>query len=96
LTGIGIGVFLLGVLALRGVPVPKASNWGVGVGLGSSLIQYEVCQGRRRSEKMKMQRVVEVYSQTQAERKREKMEADRIAAEKEAQDKAKRSWFRIW
>ncbi|KAK4462107.1 hypothetical protein QBC42DRAFT_328073 [Cladorrhinum samala] len=83
LTGIGSGAALGVVRWLVGAPIPKAANWAVGAGVLGAIGQYEYCQFRRRQEKEKVKRVVEVYSKVQAEAKA-KEAAAAVAEEKEA------------
>lgn len=98
MTGIGAGA---GVGALRwimGLPVPKAANWAVGAGALAAVVQYEWCQFRRRQEKEKLKRVVEVYAARQAKERREKEEEEARRAKKEEEEerRSRRGWWRFW
>jgi cytochrome c oxidase assembly protein subunit 20 len=68
----------------------------------ANIIQYEYCQYRRREEKSRMKRVVEVYDQKQAEMRKRKLEEDRRRREVEivtVQSKGSggwSSWLRFW
>jgi cytochrome c oxidase assembly protein subunit 20 len=100
LTGIGGGA-AVGVLRyVMGAPVPKAANWAVGIGVLASLGQYEFCQYQRRLERVKMQRVVEVYTKAQTEARQKEAEERRRKAAEEAEAEAarerKKSWYRFW
>ncbi|KAK0609918.1 hypothetical protein B0T17DRAFT_501136, partial [Bombardia bombarda] len=103
LTGIGGGAAVGALRWVMGMPIPRAANWGVGVGALSALVQYEYCQYLRRQEREKMKRVVEVYDRKQAEsraqeeemRRRERRRiAEAEAAERER--RAGRGWWRFW
>lgn len=100
LTGIGGGAAVGFLRFVLGAPVPRAANWAVGAGMAAAVAQYEFCQYRRRCERDKMKRVVEVYDRKQAEmrqkeeeRRREREEA---RAAEEARLKAQRRWYKFW
>ncbi|KAK0663449.1 hypothetical protein QBC41DRAFT_234494 [Cercophora samala] len=99
LTGIGLGSSVGFLRWLLGLPVPRAANWAVGTGALSAIVQYEYCQAKRRQEKAKVARVVEVYGQKQAEM-RAKEEEDRRRKQEEEQrlreEQAKKSWWKVW
>lgn len=85
LTGIGFGAALGVIRWLVGAPIPKAANWAVGTGVLGAIGQYEYCQFRRRQEKEKVKRVVEVYSKVQAEAKAKEVAAEGEEARKRAE-----------
>ncbi|KAL2151113.1 hypothetical protein VTH82DRAFT_6211 [Thermothelomyces myriococcoides] len=60
LTGIGAGGAVGALRWIMGLPVPRAANWAVGAGVLGAIGQYEYCQFRRRQEREKVKRVVEV------------------------------------
>ncbi|KAK4099130.1 cytochrome oxidase biogenesis protein, Cox20 subunit [Parathielavia hyrcaniae] len=101
LTGIGAGAAVGAVRWIMGLPIPRAANWAVGTGALAAMGQYEYCQFRRRQEREKVKRVVEVYAAKQAQEKREKEEAgrrerERIAKEEEERGRRRESWWRVW
>lgn len=98
LTGIGSGGAIGFLRFVLGTPVPKAANWAVGVGMAAAIAQYEFCQYRRRQEREKIKRVVEVYDRKQAEARRLEEEAkrERETREEEARLKAQRRWYKFW
>ncbi|KAK4203440.1 hypothetical protein QBC40DRAFT_304383 [Triangularia verruculosa] len=99
LTGIGVGSAVGAVRWLLGLPIPRAANWAVGTGAITAIIQYEYCQAKRRQEKAKVARVVEVYGQRQAEMRAKEEEQKRIKLEEEKrlqEESQKKSWWKIW
>ncbi|KAK3935117.1 hypothetical protein QBC46DRAFT_398232 [Diplogelasinospora grovesii] len=103
LTGIGAGAGIGAIRWIMGLPVPKAANWAVGTGAAAALAQYEFCQWRRRQEREKMKRVVEVYDRKQAEmkakeeqQKKRREEEERLRRDKEEEERTRRSWYRFW
>ncbi|GAB1317862.1 Cytochrome c oxidase assembly protein COX20, mitochondrial [Madurella fahalii] len=103
LTGIGAGAVAGALRWIMGLPVPRAANWAVGTGALAAVAQYEYCQFRRRQEREKVRRVVEVYGRQQAAQ-RAKEEAERKAREEkerarvEEEERQRRSkgWWRFW
>ncbi|KAK4158742.1 hypothetical protein QBC43DRAFT_143330 [Cladorrhinum sp. PSN259] len=97
LTGIGAGSAVGVIRWLVGLPVPRAANWAVGAGVVASIGQYEYCQFRRRQEKEKLKRVVEVYGKVQAEQRakeareaqQQKAAEEEVRKQKEQQNKVK-------
>ncbi|KAK4173422.1 hypothetical protein QBC36DRAFT_57807 [Triangularia setosa] len=99
LTGIGLGSSVGALRWLLGLPIPRAANWAVGTGAIAAILQYEYCQAKRRQEKAKVSRVVEVYGQKQAEMRAKEEEQRRIQLEEEKRLKEKRekgSWWKGW
>ncbi|KAK3997968.1 hypothetical protein QBC44DRAFT_354423 [Cladorrhinum sp. PSN332] len=84
LTGIGAGSAIGVIRWLAGLPIPRAANWAVGSGVLASIGQYEYCQFRRRQEKEKLKRVVEVYGKVQAEQRAKEAKEAQEKAEQEA------------
>ncbi|KAK4225449.1 hypothetical protein QBC38DRAFT_483045 [Podospora fimiseda] len=102
LTGIGIGSGVGILRYILGLPIPRAANWAVGSGVLASIGQYEYCQFRRRQEKEKVKRVVEVYGKVQAEQRAKEAKEAQQKAEleqqrlKEAAESTKTSgWWRL-
>lgn len=70
--------------------------------MAGAVAQYEFCQWRRRQEREKMKRVVEVYDRKQgemrameeAERRRREQEEER-EGERE-KERARRRWYKFW
>ncbi|EPE05145.1 mitochondrial cytochrome c oxidase protein 20-like protein [Ophiostoma piceae UAMH 11346] len=103
LSGIGGGAVVGMLRYILGAPVPKAANWAVGAFAAGSIVSYEVCQAARRAERVKMQRVVEVYDRKQAEMKQREADKAKAAAaeaarrQKEEDDrKAAHRWYKFW
>ncbi|KAK1767469.1 putative mitochondrial cytochrome c oxidase protein 20-like protein [Phialemonium atrogriseum] len=99
LTGIGGGAAVGFLRFVMGSPVPRAANWAVGVGVAGAVAQFEFCQYRRRRERDKIKRVVEVYDRKQAEtrqKEEERRRVERIREEEEARLKAQRRWYKFW
>jgi len=84
-----------------GLAPSKAAHWAVGTGVIGAMAQYEYCQYKRRLEREKMLRMVEVYSARQsrekaeAEHKRAREQREREAKEQEEAARRKSSW-RFW
>lgn len=97
LTGIGAGAATGALRWVMGLPIPKAANWAVGTGAVAALGQYEYCQFKRRQEREKMKRVVEVYGQHMA-RQREKEAEERRAREQREreEEERRRRWWKFW
>ena len=78
--------------------MPRAANWAVGVGALASLGQYEYCQLKRRQEREKVKRVVEVYAAKQAREKREEEErkAREVERRREEEEGKKGGGWRFW
>ncbi|KAL2020315.1 hypothetical protein VTK56DRAFT_8543 [Thermocarpiscus australiensis] len=101
LTGIGAGAAMGALRWITGLPVPRAANWAVGTGALAAAGQYEYCQFRRRQEREKMRRVVEVYGRQQAaqraaaEERRAREEKARLEEEEEKK-RRRQSWWRFW
>ncbi|KAK0648584.1 hypothetical protein B0T16DRAFT_408449 [Cercophora newfieldiana] len=101
ITGIGVGAVVGLGRWVMGLPAPKAAHWAVGTGALGAVAQYEYCQYKRRVEREKMLRMVEVYTTRQV---REKAEAEekrlRQKREQEAKEQEeaarKKSWWRVW
>lgn len=101
LTGIGSGAAVGALRWVMGLPVPRAANWAVGAGVLAAAGQYEYCQFRRREEREKVRRVVEVYGRQQAAlREKEKEERERKAREEREraaeEERRSRRWWRPW
>ncbi|KAL2135305.1 hypothetical protein VTI74DRAFT_9073 [Chaetomium olivicolor] len=99
LTGIGAGASIGAIRWIMGLPIPKAANWAVGSGALAAIGQYEYCQFRRRQEREKVKRVVEVYAAKQAREKREKEEEERRAREEQKrreEEERRKGWWRFW
>ncbi|KAK3900572.1 hypothetical protein C8A05DRAFT_17136 [Staphylotrichum tortipilum] len=98
LTGLGAGGAIGAVRWIMGLPVPRAANWAVGTGVLAAAAQYEYCQLKRRQEREKVKRVVEVYAAKQARERRE--EEERVRREREEAERVKtegeRGWWRFW
>jgi cytochrome c oxidase assembly protein subunit 20 len=85
-------------------PIPKAANWAVGSFLIANIVQYEWCQYRRREEKSRMKRVVQVYDQKQEETRIKRLEEERRRREVEVEvvvapprnSGGWSSWIRFW
>jgi cytochrome c oxidase assembly protein subunit 20 len=83
-----------------GLPVPRAANWAVGAGALAALGQYEYCQLKRRQEREKVKRVVEVYAAKQVRERREeeerkaREEVERRRVEEEGEKKG--GGWRFW
>ncbi|KAJ9148527.1 hypothetical protein NKR23_g4940 [Pleurostoma richardsiae] len=99
IAGIG-GGSAVGVLRyVLGAPVPKAANWAVGTWAVASILSYEFCQARRRAEREKMKRVVEVYDRKQAESKQKEDERRRqkqLEEEAAARIASQKRWYKFW
>ncbi|KAK4132669.1 cytochrome oxidase biogenesis protein, Cox20 subunit [Trichocladium antarcticum] len=100
LTGIGAGAAIGAVRWIMGLPIPRAANWAVGTGALAAMGQYEYCQFRRRQEREKMKRVVEVY-QARTARERKEKEAEgrerRAKEEREREEKERaRGGWKFW
>ncbi|KAK3377105.1 hypothetical protein B0T24DRAFT_620467 [Lasiosphaeria ovina] len=103
LTGIGGGAAVGMVRWVMGMPVPRAANWAVGAGVAAATLQFEYCQYRRRQEREKMKRVVEVYDRRQTEvraaeeaaAKQRQLQEDKTVADAAPKSGAK-SWYRFW
>ena len=80
-----------------GLPIPRAANWAVGTAVVGAAAQFEYCQLKRRMEKEKVKRVVEVYQKRQAvEREEEEKKRRREREEKERVEREKGGWWRFW
>lgn len=99
LTGIGLGSAVGILRSILGLPIPRAANWAVGTGALTAILQYEYCQAKRRQEKAKVARVVEVYGQKQAEMRAKEEEDRRRKAEEERrllEEQKGKSWWKVW
>ncbi|KAL2752066.1 hypothetical protein ACRALDRAFT_2030303 [Sodiomyces alcalophilus JCM 7366] len=97
--GIMIGGLVGGFKFIMKAPVPKVANWAVGSTIAGAAASFEWCQYRRRQERVRMQRAVEVFQHSMKEKQRE-AEAKRLeqeeAAKKEAEATKQRSWYTLW
>ncbi|KAL2260304.1 hypothetical protein VTK26DRAFT_5726 [Humicola hyalothermophila] len=102
LTGIGAGAAMGALRWVMGLAIPRAANWAVGTGALAAVGQYEYCQFRRRQERDKMKRVVEVYAAKTARERREKEAEERRrreeeeAARRREEEERRRRWWRFW
>lgn len=80
------------------------ANWAVGGALSGAVASYEYCQWKRRQERVRMKRAVEVYQGSLAEKHRREYEA-RVAEKEAAAAEAakasadvtsKKAWYRFW
>lgn len=80
-------------------PIPKAANWAVGAFAAGSVASYEYCQYRRRAERAKMKRIVEVYDHKHAEMRHKEEEAKRRKQQEEeeaARIASQKRWYKFW
>ncbi|KAF6809445.1 hypothetical protein CSOJ01_06923 [Colletotrichum sojae] len=92
-SGAGLGALKY---VFRGTPL-KAANWAVGGFLMGSIASFEYCQYRRRQERVRMKRTVEVYQETMAEKRAREAEAlEKRRLEEEAAKASQRAWYKFW
>lgn len=81
-------------------PVPKVANWAVGSTIAGAAASFEWCQYKRRQERVRMRRAVEVFQDSIKEKQKEaeakKAEEEAARKEAEAANKKQRSWYTIW
>ncbi|KAK4446573.1 hypothetical protein QBC34DRAFT_411475 [Podospora aff. communis PSN243] len=100
--GIGIGAFIGLGRWVMGLPAARAAHWAVGTGAVGAIAQYEYCQYKRRLEREKMLRMVEVYTTRQAkekaeaEEKRARERREKEEREQEAAAARGKSWWKVW
>ncbi|KAI0886745.1 uncharacterized protein GGS22DRAFT_117194 [Annulohypoxylon maeteangense] len=96
MTGIGAGAVVGAGRYITGGRIPKAANWAFGTFFISSIIQWEYCRAQRAKEYASVARMVEIMSQKASERAAKEAEAARLKQEKERQELAKKSWYKLW
>ncbi|KXH39992.1 hypothetical protein CSIM01_10823 [Colletotrichum simmondsii] len=101
LTGIASGAGVGGFRYVFGGSPIKAANWAVGSFLIGCIGSYEYCQMKRRQERVKMKRTVEVYQETMIDKRRREIEqlkqqAEQKKAEEEAKAASQKSWYKFW
>ncbi|OLN96191.1 Cytochrome c oxidase protein 20, mitochondrial [Colletotrichum chlorophyti] len=100
LTGIASGAGVGGLRYVwRGTPI-KAAHWAVGGFMAGCTVAFEYCQYKRRQERIRMKRTVEVYQETLVEKKRRELEQLKQEHEKKAEEEAtkaaQKSWYKFW
>ena len=84
---------------VMGRSLPRVANWAVGAGAVAAMAQYEWCQAKRREEREKVVRMVEVYNAKQAaekaEAERRKREAEETARMPGREAEGGKGW-RFW
>ncbi|KAG7294128.1 hypothetical protein NEMBOFW57_004192 [Staphylotrichum longicolle] len=79
-----------------GLPIPRAANWAVGTGTLAAVLEYEYCQLKRRQEREKVKRVVEVYAAKQVREREEEAARRRERERAEQEAREKKAWWRFW
>ncbi|KAM0277264.1 hypothetical protein ACHAQH_005922 [Verticillium albo-atrum] len=103
IAGIISGGLVGGIRFIMKAPIPKVANWAVGSTLAGAAASYEYCQWKRRQERVRMRRTVEVYHEAMADKHKKEAEARREARDEAAKAKeaataaAKQSaWYKFW
>ncbi|KAM0327227.1 hypothetical protein ACHAQA_006362 [Verticillium albo-atrum] len=103
IAGIVSGGLVGGIKFIMKAPIPKVANWAVGSTLAGAAASYEYCQWKRRQERVRMRRTVEVYHEAMADKHKKEAEARREARDEAAKAKeaaaaaAKQgAWYKFW
>ncbi|PFH57687.1 hypothetical protein XA68_14697 [Ophiocordyceps unilateralis] len=98
LTGIAAGAGLGGLKFLLHGNVPKSVNWAVGIFVVGSAASYEYCQFRRRAQRLRLIRQMEIVNDQRRElaRKAAEEKETRRREEEEERAKAQKSWYKFW
>ncbi|OHF01233.1 hypothetical protein CORC01_03548 [Colletotrichum orchidophilum] len=101
LTGIASGAGIGGLRYVIGGSPIKAANWAVGSFLVGCIGSYEYCQMKRRQERVKMKRTVEVYQESLVDKRRREIEQLKQQVEQKNADEAakaasQKSWYKFW